>query len=128
MELQIHGSFQVPIWLMLLCSATMTIGTSIGGYKIIKTVGLKMVKLETYQGASADISGALCLLLSTLLGIPVSTTQVKTTAIMGVGASRSIRNVNWKIVKNMFLAWIITFPICGLLGFLMTNIFIKIFR
>lgn len=127
MELQIHGSFQVPIWLMLLCSATMTIGTSIGGYKIIKTVGLKMVKLETYQGASADISGALCLLLSTLLGIPVSTTQVKTTAIMGVGASKSIRNVNWKIVKNMFLAWIITFPICGLLGFLMTNIFIKIF-
>ena len=127
MELQIRGSFQVPIWLMLLCSATMTIGTSIGGYKIIKTVGLKMVKLETYQGASADISGALCLLLSTLLGIPVSTTQVKTTAIMGVGASRSIRNVNWKIVKNMFLAWIITFPICGLLGFLMTNIFIKIF-
>ena len=112
---------------MLLCSATMTIGTSIGGYKIIKTVGSKMVKLETYQGASADISGALCLLLSTLLGIPVSTTQVKTTAIMGVGASRSIRNVNWKIVKNMFLAWIITFPICGLLGFLMTNIFIKIF-
>ena len=127
MELQIHGSFQVPIWLMLLCSATMTIGTSIGGYKIIKTVGLKMVKLETYQGASADLSGALCLLLSTILGIPVSTTQVKTTAIMGVGASRSIRNVNWKIVKNMFLAWIITFPICGLLGFLMTNIFIKIF-
>ena len=127
MELQIRGSFQVPIWLMLLCSATMTIGTSIGGYKIIKTVGLKMVKLETYQGASADISGALCLLLSTLLGIPVSTTQVKTTAIMGVGASRSIRNVNWKIVKDMFLAWIITFPICGLLGFLMTNIFIKIF-
>ena len=127
MELQIHGSFQVPIWLMLLCSATMTIGTSIGGYKIIKTVGLKMVKLETYQGASADLSGALCLLLSTLLGIPVSTTQVKTTAIMGVGASKSIRNVNWKIVKNMFLAWIITFPICGLLGFLMTNIFIKIF-
>ena len=112
---------------MLLCSATMTIGTSIGGYKIIKTVGLKMVKLETYQGASADLSGALCLLLSTLLGIPVSTTQVKTTAIMGVGASKSIRNVNWKIVKNMFLAWIITFPICGLLGFLMTNIFIKIF-
>ena len=127
MELQIRGTFQVPIWLMLLCSATMTIGTSIGGYKIIKTVGLKMVKLETYQGASADISGALCLLLSTLLGIPVSTTQVKTTAIMGVGASKSIRNVNWKIVKNMFFAWIITFPICGLLGFLMTNIFIKIF-
>ena len=127
MELQILGSFEVPIWLMLLCSATMTLGTSIGGYKIIKTVGLKMVKLETYQGASADLAGALCLLLSTLFGIPVSTTQVKTTAIMGVGASRSIKKVNWKIVKNMFLAWIITFPVCGLLGYLMTLGFLKIF-
>ena len=127
MELQIHGSFEVPIWLMLLCSAIMTLGTSIGGYKIIKTVGLKMVKLEAYQGASADLSGALCLLLSTLFGIPVSTTQVKTTAIMGVGASRSLKNVNWKIVKNMFLAWIITFPACGVLGYLMTQLFLKIF-
>ena len=86
-----------------------------------------MVKLETYQGASADLSGALCLMFSTLLGIPVSTTQVKTTAIMGVGASRSMKNVNWKIVRNMFLAWIITFPVCGLLGYLMTQVFLKIF-
>ena len=109
---------------MLLCSTTMTIGTSIGGYKIIKTVGLKMVKLETYQGASADLAGAFCLFLSTLFGIPVSTTQVKTTAIMGVGASRNIKNVNWKIVKNMFLAWIITFPVCGFLGYLMSRIFL----
>ena len=118
------SNFTIPIWLMLLCSATMTIGTSIGGYKIIKTVGLKMVKLETYQGASADLAGALCLLLSTALGIPVSTTQVKTTAIMGVGASKNIKNVNWKIVKNMFLAWIITFPACGLLGYVMSKIFL----
>ena len=86
-----------------------------------------MVKLETYQGASADLSGALCLLFSTLLGIPVSTTQVKTTAIMGVGASRNIKNVNWKIVKNMFLAWVITFPVCGALGYLMTLSFLKVF-
>ncbi len=126
MELQIHGSFEIPIWLMLLCSMTMTLGTSIGGYKIIKTVGLKMVKLEAYQGASADLSGAICILLSTVLGIPVSTTQVKTTAIMGVGASRNIKSVNWKIVKNMFLAWIITFPVCGFLGYLMTQIFMKV--
>ena len=118
------SNFTIPIWLMLLCSATMTIGTSIGGYKIIKTVGLKMVKLETYQGASADLAGALCLLLSTALGIPVSTTQVKTTAIMGVGASKNIKNVNWKIVKNMFLAWIITFPACGLLGYVMSKFFL----
>jgi len=86
-----------------------------------------MVKLETYQGASADLAGALCLLFSTIFGIPVSTTQVKTTAIMGVGASRNIKSVNWKIVKNMFLAWIITFPACGVLGYLMTLGFLKIF-
>ena len=125
MELQILGSFEIPIWLMLICSLTMTIGTSIGGYKIIKTVGLKMVKLEPYQGASADLSGAMCLLISTLFGIPVSTTQVKTTAIMGVGASRGIKKVNLNIVKEMFITWIITFPACGILGYIATSIFIK---
>lgn len=112
---------------MLLCSATMTLGTSIGGYKIIKTVGMKMVKMEPYQGASADLAGALCLLFSSLFGLPVSTTQTKTTAIMGVGATKGISNVNWDIVKNMVLAWIITFPACGVLGYVMTFVFSKIF-
>ena len=120
-------AMKIPFWLMILCSLTMTLGTSIGGYKIIKTVGMKMVKLETYQGASADLASSICLLLSTIFGLPVSTTQVKTTAIMGVGASRRISNVNWSVVKNMFLAWIITFPACGLLGYLTTFTFIKIF-
>ena len=127
MELAKLGTFDIPIWLMLLCSATMTLGTSIGGYKIIKTVGIKMVKLEPYQGTSADLASSLCLLSSTLSGIPVSTTQTKTTAIMGVGAAKRLSNVNWKIVKNMMLAWIITFPACGLLGYLTTFIFMKIF-
>lgn len=119
--------FEVPFWLIVLCSLVMTIGTSIGGYKIIKTVGMKMVKMEKYQGASADLASSSSLLVCTLLGIPVSTTQVKTTAIMGVGASKRISNVNWSIVKNMFLAWIITFPACGMLGFITTTIFMKIF-
>lgn len=120
-------SIQIPFWLMLFCSSIMTLGTSIGGYKIIKTVGMKMVKMEAYQGASADIASSSSLLVCTLLGVPVSTTQVKTLAIMGVGASKRISNVNWKIVKNMFLAWIITFPACGLLGFVTTFLFLKIF-
>ena len=121
------GTFEVPFWLMILCSFVMTLGTSIGGYKIIKTVGMKMVKMEKYQGASADLASSSSLLLCTILGIPVSTTQVKTTAIMGVGASRRISSVNWNIVKNMFLAWIITFPACGILGYLTTFVFMKIF-
>lgn len=120
-------TFQIPIWLMILCSALMTLGTSIGGYKIIKTVGMKMAKLEVYQGAAADISSAGCLLISSVLGIPVSTTHTKTTAIMGVGASRRLSNVNWGVVKDMVLAWILTFPGCGILGYLATLVFMKIF-
>lgn len=120
-------AFIVPFWLMILCSLFMTLGTSIGGYKIIKTVGMKMVKMEKYQGASADLAGSSSLMICTLLGIPVSTTQVKTTAIMGVGASKRISNVNWNVVKNMFLTWIITFPACGILGYLTTIVFIKFF-
>ncbi len=120
-------TFIIPIWLMLLCSITMTLGTSIGGYKIIKTVGMKMVKLEPYQGTAADLAGAGSLLISSLTGIPVSTTHTKTTAIMGVGASKRLSNVNWGVVKNMLLAWILTFPGCGLLGYFATFVFMKIF-
>ena len=120
-------TFAVPMWLMIFCSVLMTLGTSIGGYKIIKTVGMGMVKLEPYQGAAADISGAGCLLISSIFGIPVSTTHTKTTAIMGVGASKRLSNVNWSVVKDMVLAWILTFPGCGLLGFLATQVFMRIF-
>ncbi len=75
----------IPIWLMILCSTIMGVGTSVGGERIIKSVGQDMVKLEKYQGFSADLSSALCLLVMTVLGIPVSTTHTKTSAIMGVG-------------------------------------------
>ncbi|MHB8128812.1 MAG: inorganic phosphate transporter [Mobilitalea sp.] len=120
-------NFIIPIWLMILCSAVMALGTSIGGYKIIKTVGMSMVKLDTYQGFAADIAAAISLYVATILGIPVSTTHTKTTAIMGVGASKRISNVNWSVVKEMVYAWILTFPGCGLLGFIMAWIFMKIF-
>ena len=120
-------TFSIPIWLMALCSLLMTLGVSMGGYKIIKTVGMKMAKLEVYQGASADIASASSLFISSIFGIPVSTTHTKTTAIMGVGASKRISNVNWKVVKDMMLAWILTFPGCGLLGYLATFAFMWIF-
>ncbi len=121
------STFAIPLWLMLYCSFLMTLGTSIGGYKIIKTVGMKMTKLEVYQGAAADIAGAGCLLVSSVFGLPVSTTHTKTTAIMGVGASKRISNVNWSVVKEMLYAWILTFPGCGFLGYLATLIFMNIF-
>ncbi len=120
-------SFTVPVWLMVLCSVVMALGTSIGGYRIIKTVGMGMVKMETYQGFSADAAATICLLLASFGGIPVSTTHTKTTAIMGVGASKRLSSVNWSVVKEMVYAWILTFPGCGLLGFLISYLFMKIF-
>ena len=121
------SEFASPVWLMILCSVVMGLGTSIGGYRIIKSVGMDMVKLQPYQGFAADGAATLCLLLSSLTGIPVSTTHTKTTAIMGVGASKRISAVNWKIVGDMTLAWVLTFPGCGLLGYLMSKLFIAIF-
>lgn len=119
--------FSIPIWLMILCSIVMALGTSIGGYRIIKSVGMDMVKLEPYQGFAADLGAASCLLLSSLTGIPVSTTHTKTTAIMGVGASKRISAVNWGVVREMVFAWVLTFPGCGLLGFGMAKLFMLVF-
>lgn len=120
-------SFVVPIWLMVLCSVVMGLGTSIGGYRIIKSVGMDMVKLKPYQGFAADFSATCCLLLSSLTGIPVSTTHTKTTSIMGVGAARRLSNVNWSIVKELVLTWIFTFPGCGILGYGMAKLFLMLF-
>lgn len=119
--------FSIPIWLMILCSFVMALGTSIGGYKIIKTVGMGMVKMSTYQGFSADLAAVICLFLATVYGVPVSTTHTKTTAIMGVGAAKRMSSVNWSVVKEMVYAWVLTFPGCGLLGFLMSYLFMKLF-
>ncbi len=117
----------IPIWLMILCSVVMGVGTSVGGEKIIKSVGMDMVKLEKYQGFAADLSAAFCLLLSSLGGIPVSTTHTKTAAIMGVGAVRRLSAINFGVVKEMLLTWIFTFPGCGLISFLMAKLFMAIF-
>jgi PiT family inorganic phosphate transporter len=121
------STFQIPVWMILLCSAIMGLGTSIGGYRIIKSVGMDMCKLEKYQGFSADMAAASCLFISSMTGIPVSTTHTKTAAIMGVGAAKRLSSVNWGIVSEMVMTWILTFPGCGLIGFLMVKLFMAIF-
>ncbi|NLX94296.1 MAG: inorganic phosphate transporter [Clostridiales bacterium] len=120
------GVQSIPIWLMVLCSLVMALGTSVGGMRIIKAVGMDMVKLEKYQGFSADLAGALCLLISSLGGLPVSTTHTKTTAMMGVGAAKRVSSVNWAVVKEMVYTWVLTFPGCGLIGFLMAKLFLAV--
>jgi len=121
------NSFDIPIWVMILCSVTMGIGTSVGGMRIIKSVGMDMVKLEKYQGFSADLGAAITLFFSSLFGIPVSTTHTKTTAIMGAGAAKRPSSVDWSIVLNMVWAWVLTFPGCGLIAYLMAKLFMVIF-
>ncbi len=117
----------IPLWMMLLCSVVMGVGTSVGGEKIIKSVGMDMVRLEKYQGFSADLSAALCLLYSSLFGIPVSTTHTKTTAIMGVGAVKRLSAINFGVVKDMVLTWVFTFPGCGLISYAMAKLFMAAF-
>ena len=112
-----------PLWVMIVCSLAISIGTAIGGKRIIKSVAMDMVKLEKYQGVAANFSTTFTLLFASLTGMPVSTSHCNTSAIMGVGASKSLRKVNWDIAKHMLLAWIITFPACGLIGYLLAMLF-----
>jgi PiT family inorganic phosphate transporter len=119
--------FHIYWWVILLCSVIMGIGTSVGGWRIIKTMGMRMVKLEPYQGFSAETGAATAIEIASRLGIPVSTTHTINTAIMGVGASKRLSAVRWGVVREMVLAWILTFPVCGFLAWLIATIFKKLF-
>lgn len=115
-----YGQTEVPsfpLWIMIMCSTFMCIGTAVGGKKIIKSVGMDMVKLEKWQGFAATFSASVCILISNLTGLPISTTHTGTTAIMGVGTARRASAVNWDAAKNMVWAWVLTFPGCGLMGY-----------
>ena len=117
------GPLQVPFWLIVLCALTLVLGTSMGGRRIIDTVGQDMVTLDLRQGCRADLASGACLLLCTLLGLPVSTTHARTAAILGVGAAKG--GANWKVARSIGLAWALTFPICGLFGFLSAQILLS---
>ena len=101
----------------------MALGTLIGGKRIIKSVAMDMVKLEKYQGLAASLSTTFMLLVATLTGMPVSTSHCNTSSIMGVGSAKSMRKVKWSVAGNMVLAWVLTFPCCGLIGFLLAKLF-----
>ncbi|MBQ4325118.1 MAG: inorganic phosphate transporter [Clostridia bacterium] len=123
----IPADIKPAYWIMILCSVVMAAGTAMGGKKIIKSVGMDMVKLEKYQGFSADVAASTSLLICSLLSLPVSTTHAKTTSIMGVGAVKRVSAINFGVVKEMVMTWVLTFPGCGLVGFLMTKLFMWIF-
>ncbi len=106
----------VPLWVKISCAIAMAIGTSVGGWKIIKTMGTSITKLEPIGGFAAQTGAALVIEFASEIGAPISTTQVISTTIMGVGASKRFSAVKWIIAKNIIWAWVITIPFTALLG------------
>ena len=109
--------FHVPFWVILACAITMAAGTAAGGWRIIRTMGHKMVKLQPIHGFAAETTAAAVIHFASVLGIPVSTTHVISTSIMGVGASKRLSAVKWGLVERIVWAWVLTLPITGLLGY-----------
>ena len=109
--------FAVPVWVILLCAATMGIGTALGGWKIIRTMGIRLTKLEPIHGFSAETSAALVIEVASRFGIPLSTTHTIGTSIMGVGSIQRFSAVRWGVAGEIIMAWLLTFPACGLIAY-----------
>jgi PiT family inorganic phosphate transporter len=105
--------FQVPLWVILVCAGTMGVGTAVGGWRIVKTMGLRLTKLEPVHGFAAETAAASAIELASRLGVPVSTTHTINTAIMGVGSTRRLSAVRWGVGREIVTAWVLTFPACG---------------
>jgi len=115
--------FQIPLWVILVCALTMGVGTAVGGWRIVRTMGLRLTKLEPVQGFAAETGAALTIELASRLGIPLSTTHTISTAIVGVGTTRRFSAVRWGVTMEIVTAWILTFPVCGLIAWLVAKAF-----
>lgn len=114
--------FHVPLWVILLCAVTMGIGTALGGWKIIRTMGMRLTKLEPVHGFAAETSAALVIEAASHLGIPLSTTHTIGTSIMGVGSIQRFSAVRWGVAGEIITAWVLTFPACGLIAYLVARV------
>jgi PiT family inorganic phosphate transporter len=110
------AKFYVPFWVVIACQIAMALGTLIGGWRIVKTMGSKITRLTPMQGFCAEAGGSITLFAATWLGIPVSTTHTITGSIIGVGAARKMSAVRWSVANNIVIAWIITIPAAGLIA------------
>jgi PiT family inorganic phosphate transporter len=120
-------AFDVPMWVILLCGGVMALGTAAGGRRVIKTMGFGLTRLEPLHGFAAETAAASAIQIATAIGVPLSTTHTISTGIMGVGASRRLSAVRWRVGGNVLAAWILTFPICFALGALLALIFDRLF-
>ena len=110
------GEFSVPFWVVLACQSAMALGTLLGGWRIVRTMGLRITRLTPMQGFCAETGGAATLFLATFLGVPVSTTHTITGAIVGVGAARRVSAVRWNVASSIVYAWVITVPASALVA------------
>jgi PiT family inorganic phosphate transporter len=113
----------VPIWIKIICSLTMAAGTAAGGWRIIKTLGHKMVKLQPVHGFAAETTAATLLAVTGSLGMTVSTTHSVTTAIMGVGCAKRFSALKFSLVERILWAWVLTLPAAGIVAYLMVRLF-----
>jgi inorganic phosphate transporter, PiT family len=110
------GHFHIPFWVVIACQAAMGLGTFLGGWRIVRTMGSRITHLTPVQGVCAETAGAITLFLATFAGIPVSTTHTITGAVVGVGAARRVSAVRWNVAKDIVVAWILTMPATALIG------------
>ncbi|HEY5346929.1 MAG TPA: inorganic phosphate transporter [Rhizomicrobium sp.] len=110
------GHFYVPFWVVLACQAAMALGTLLGGWRIVRTMGSRITHLTPLQGVCAETAGSLTLFLATWMGVPVSTTHTITGAIVGVGAARRVSAVRWNVAKDIVVAWVVTMPAAALIA------------
>jgi PiT family inorganic phosphate transporter len=115
-------TFEVPFWVILGCALTMGFGTMAGGWRIIRTMGNKMIKLKPVHGFAAETSAAVVILGASHFGIPISTTHIISTSIMGVGSTKGIYAVKWGIVGNIVMAWVLTIPTCMVIAAILYRI------
>ncbi len=115
-------SLEVPYWVILICALAMGLGTALGGWRVIKTMGVKILKLEPVHGFAAETSATAIILSASHLGLPVSTTHVIASAIMGVGATKRLTAVRWGIGKKIVNAWILTLPACTIVAWITHSI------
>ena len=108
--------FEIPFWVVLACQSAMALGTLMGGWRIVRTMGLRITKLTPMQGFCAETGGAATLFMATFLGVPVSTTHTITGAIVGVGAARRLSAVRWNVASSIVYAWVITIPASALVA------------
>ncbi len=113
---RLPGAFHVPFWVVISCNGAMALGTLLGGWRIVRTMGSRITRLTPMQGVCAETAGSITLFAATSLGIPVSTTHTITGAIVGVGAARRATAVRWSITQRIFIAWIVTMPSAAIIG------------